>query len=216
MASSSPFPGMNPYLEQPAIWVDFHTEFLVAFRRLLVPQVGPNAIVQFEEDLGEARFLEVRDLKGRDLITSIELLCPSNKRAGAGREQYLAKRKVLLRSSANFVEIDLLRGWTPMPQKGRPESDYSVMVSRADQRAAPEFYPVRLRERLPVIAIPMRLPEEAVQVDLQAVLERAYDGPGYEHFIYQGEPEPPFSLDDAAWAGQFVGAKPGGLRNGHQ
>ncbi len=204
MPSSSPFPGMNPYLEQPAIWVDFHTEFLVAFRRLLAPQVGPNAIVQFEEDVGEARFLEVRDLKGRDLITTIELLCPSNKRAGDGREQYLAKRKVLLRSLANFVEIDLLRGWTPMPQKGRPESAYSVMVSRADQRAAPEFYAVGLRERLPVIAIPMRPPEEAVQVDLQVVLERAYDGPGYEYFIYQGEPEPGLSAEDVAWAAELV------------
>jgi len=25
----SPFPGMNPYLEQPAVWIDFHNSFLV-------------------------------------------------------------------------------------------------------------------------------------------------------------------------------------------
>ena len=45
----SPFPGMNPYFEQTDHWLDFHTEFLSAFRRLLAPQVGPKYIVQLEE-----------------------------------------------------------------------------------------------------------------------------------------------------------------------
>ena len=31
----SPFPGMNPYFEQSVHWLDFHTEFLSALRRLL-------------------------------------------------------------------------------------------------------------------------------------------------------------------------------------
>jgi hypothetical protein len=47
----SPFPGMNPYFEQPAHWLDFHTEFLSALRRLLSPQVGPKYIVQLEEHI---------------------------------------------------------------------------------------------------------------------------------------------------------------------
>ena len=42
----SPFPGMNPYFEQTDHWLDFHTEFLSALRRLLAPQVGPKYIVQ--------------------------------------------------------------------------------------------------------------------------------------------------------------------------
>ena len=132
-------------------------------------------------------FLEVRDRQGRELVTVIELLSPSNKRAGDDREQYLAKRRELLRSPAHLVEIDLLRGWTPMPQEGRPECDYSVMVSRAEKRRAAEFWPIRLRDRLPVIPIPLRPPDDAAPVDLQEALHRAYDGPGYEHFIYRGE-----------------------------
>ena len=47
----SPFPGMNPYFEQSAYWLDFHTELLTALRRLLVPQVGPKYIVQLEEHI---------------------------------------------------------------------------------------------------------------------------------------------------------------------
>ena len=47
----SPFPGMNPYFEQTDHWLDFHTELLSAFRRLLAPQVGPKYIVQLEEHI---------------------------------------------------------------------------------------------------------------------------------------------------------------------
>ena len=253
----SPFPGMNPYFEQAAHWLDFHTEFLSALRRLLAPRVGPKYIVQLEEhvyihdlppqprqrlgtadlslvrpgggepgragvgileapaevwlpeqDMEEVPYLEVRDRLGRELVTVIELLSPSNKRAGDDREAYLAKRRELLRSTAHLVEIDLLRGWAPMPSEDRPECDYSVMVSRAEQRRAAGFWPIMLRDRLPVIPIPLRPPEEAVGVDLQEVLDRAYDGPGYEHFIYIGNPEPSLSPADAAWARQFVPAGP--------
>ncbi len=216
----SPFPGMNPYFEQAAICADFHTEFLTALRHLLVPQLGPTYFVQLEvqkyiQDLSpqarqyvdKVRYLEVRDREGREVVTVIELLSPSNKRAGDDRESYLAKRSELLRSPAHLVEIDLLRGWTPMPQEGRPECDYSVMVSRAQARPAAAFWPIMLRERLPVIPIPLRLPDEAVRVDLQEALDRAYDGAIYEKIIYLGNPEPGLSPEDAAWARQFLTAR---------
>ena len=91
-----------------------------------------------------------------------------------------------------------------MPMEDRPECGYSVLVSRAERRRAAGFWPIRLRERLPIIPIPLRPPDGDVPVDLQEVLHRTYDGPGYEHFIYSGEPEPSLSADDAAWARQHV------------
>jgi hypothetical protein len=45
----SPFPGMNPYLEQPAVWPDFHQAFCTHLRELLVPQVRPDFFVKLEE-----------------------------------------------------------------------------------------------------------------------------------------------------------------------
>ncbi len=213
----SPFPGMNPYFEQAAHWLDFHSEFLSALRRLLAPQVAPKYIVQLEEhiyihdvlpekDVEKVPFLELWERQSRELVTAIELLSPANKRSGEHREQYLAKRSGLFRSPVHLVEMDLLRGWTPMHQEGWPRCDYSVMVSRAEKRPDAEFWPIRLRERLPVIPIPLRPPDAAAQVDLQEALDRAYDGPGYEHFIYRGEPEPNLPANDAAWARQFVPA----------
>jgi hypothetical protein len=159
-----------------------------------------------EQEVEKVPYLEVRDRLGRELVTIIELLSPSNKRAGEDREQYLAKRRELLRTPTHLVEIDLLRGWTPMPQEGRPKCDYSVMVSRAEKRRAADFWPIMLKDRLPVIPIPLRPPDDAVPVDLQEVLHRAYEGPGYEHFIYSGNPEPGLSPEDAVWARQFVPA----------
>ncbi len=204
----SPFPGMSPYFEQSDHLLDFHTEFLTALRRLLVPQVLSRYVVQLvrlsEQDVQNVPFLEVRDRQGRDLVTVIELLSPSKKRAGDDREQYLAERRSLFRSPAHLVEIDLLRGWAPMPHEGRPECDYSVLVSRAEKRRAADFWPIRLRERLPILPVPLRHPDSAARVDLQEALDRAYDGPGYEHFIYNGEPEPALALADAAWARQFA------------
>ena len=44
----SPFPGMNPYIEQDAFWQDFHLEFLPAIRKGLVAQVRPKYIVMLD------------------------------------------------------------------------------------------------------------------------------------------------------------------------
>lgn len=252
-AMPSPFPGMNPYFEQPAVWSDFHTEFLTTLRRQLAPQVAPRYFVQIEQhiyihdlppeprrlvgradvsvsrpqgaaagvagvglleapaevrlpaqDVEEVPYLEVRDRAGRELVTVVELLSPSNKRPGPDREAYLAKRRELLRGPTHLVEIDLLRGGPPMPLEARPEGDYSVLVCRAGQRPAAGYWPVRLRDPLPVVPIPLRPPEPDARVDLQDVLHRTYDGPGYESFIYDGAPEPPLSSEDASWAERLV------------
>src|SRR3954454_20408783 len=150
---------------------------------------APAEVLLPAQDLERVPFLEVRDRRGRGVVSVIELLSPSNKRPGEDREQYLARRRELLRSPAHLVEIDLLRGWTPMPAEGRPEGDYSVLVSRAERRPAADFWPIRLRDRLPEIPIPLRSPDEDGRVDLQDVLHRAHDGPGYENFIYASPPE---------------------------
>ena len=47
----SPFPGMNPFLEQDALWHDFHLAFLPALRARLVPQVAPGYLVLLDEHI---------------------------------------------------------------------------------------------------------------------------------------------------------------------
>ena len=47
----SPFPGMNPYIERPDVWNDFHDTFIPVLREVLAPQVRPNYYVRIEENL---------------------------------------------------------------------------------------------------------------------------------------------------------------------
>jgi Protein of unknown function (DUF4058) len=47
----SPFPGMNPYLEQADVWTDFHQSFIVAMRNALRAQLDPRYIVKIEEQI---------------------------------------------------------------------------------------------------------------------------------------------------------------------
>jgi Protein of unknown function (DUF4058) len=45
---SSPFPGMNPYLEYPAFWSSFHTRLIVAIAEAIEPQLGRQYYVEVE------------------------------------------------------------------------------------------------------------------------------------------------------------------------
>src|SRR5262249_40816212 len=65
----SPFPGMNPYLEQSDTWRDFHQSFLIHARDSLSAEVGPNYLVKVEVRLllhersaEERRFIGIGDL----------------------------------------------------------------------------------------------------------------------------------------------------------
>jgi hypothetical protein len=168
---------------------------------------APARIVIPSVEIEKQAFLEIRDQKNRDLVAVIELLSPSNKKAGSDREQYLAKRGNLLRSKAHFIEIDLLRGWERMPCEKAPECDYCVLVSRAEERPHAGFWPIRLRERLPVIPVPLREPLCEARLNLQEILHSVYDRAYYKDYIYADTPHPSLSPEDSAWAAAILAEK---------
>jgi hypothetical protein len=47
----SPFPGMNPYIERPDVWNDFHDSFIPIAREVLAPQIRPRYYIRIEEHL---------------------------------------------------------------------------------------------------------------------------------------------------------------------
>jgi hypothetical protein len=158
-------------------------------------------------------YLEIRDRRSRELVTIVELLSPTNK--GRHREQYLLKRDQVLLSTAHLVEIDLLRGGEPMPALDRTDCDYSIVVSRAERRPEAGFWPIGLREPLPVVPVPLRAPDHDATLGLQALLHQVYDAGRYVHYIYESPPPVSLRPEDAAWAQALVppaadGATPGG------
>ncbi|MEL7313805.1 MAG: DUF4058 family protein, partial [Cyanobacteria bacterium J06559_3] len=38
----SPFPGMDPYLEHPALWSEFHDRLILAIAIAIAPQLRPK------------------------------------------------------------------------------------------------------------------------------------------------------------------------------
>ncbi|HBI43417.1 MAG TPA: hypothetical protein DDY78_11255 [Planctomycetales bacterium] len=81
---------------------------------------------------------------------------------------------------------------------------YCVRVSRYEARPKADLWPIGLREPLPRIPVPLLGSDPDAELDLQAILHRLYDNGGYAKFMYQSEPEPPLSPEDAAWARALI------------
>jgi Protein of unknown function (DUF4058) len=73
-----------------------------------------------------------------------------------------------------------------------PEHEYFVHVSPEKRRPQGLVWTIRLSQRLPVIPVPLRTGDDDAPLDLQAVLDTAYDHAGYHRVIdYTKEPVPP-------------------------
>ena len=116
----------------------------------------------------------------------------------------LAKRADILTGTAHLVEIDLLRCDKPMPAEDRPECVYSVLVSRAGERPRAGFWPIGLRDPLPVVPIPLRADAPDAHLDLRAVIDRLYDEAGYRFFLYEHPPVPALDGAEAEWADELL------------
>ncbi len=208
----SPFPGMDPYLESPRLWPDVHHELISVIRERLNAALKPRYVSRVEErvyisdeneeEIREARVVIV-DATGRQVVTVIEVLSPTNKIVGSrGRTNYEAKRSEVMHSPAHFVEIDFLREGMPIyAAQQLPPHDYLVHVSRCGERPQGVLWPILLTQRLPTIKIPLLANDPDTDLDLGAVLNSAYDRAGYEMSInYKEPPEVALSEESAKWA----------------
>ena len=157
-----------------------------------------------DDEIKEAR-LEIKHLETGALVTLIEVMSPANKIRGArGRASFMEKRQETLASDVHWVEIDLPRS-AGVPSVTRVPSDYRILVSRAGERAKARYWPVGVRQPLPVIGIPLRSPDPDVPLDLGEVLKAAYEQGAYDLSIdYRQAPVPPLEGDDAAWAAELL------------
>lgn len=137
----SPFPGMDPFLEQ--YWSGVHTSLAVYARDQLQSQVRPNFIARIEEryfqiprwlDPLTQRWIKIfeRERPNR-LITTVEFIGPINKTDDANRRAFLRRRSELLAAGTSLVEIDLTREGCPIlpfPTTAIPEQDQGVYRDR--------------------------------------------------------------------------------------
>ena len=257
------FPGMDPYLENPAIFPGIHGPMVTYLRDQIAPRIRPryaasvgervyvesasgwqdHAIIpdvwvrhtkgRSDQDGGvavaelpevdepivmEAQDLEIRqpfiEILDREsnmrVVTVIELISPSNKYAGPGRDSYVTKQREVYFSDTHLVEIDLLRrgphvvAIAESSTAARYDYDYLVCVHRAHTTRF-EVYPRSIRQKLPCIRIPLAGNDPDVGLDIRAALEQAYEAGSYEQRIDYSQPcQPPLADDVQAWVNQLV------------
>ncbi|GET39283.1 DUF4058 family protein [Microseira wollei] len=166
------------------------------------PPVTPRRVrmpipLEFRE-----RYLEVREIATKQVVTVIEVLSPTNKRAGQGREMYEEKRQQVLGSRTHLVEIDLLRAGKPMPVLDSDiEANYRILIGRGNERPMADLYLFNLPDAIPSFPLPLRRGDVEPIVDLQTLINSIYERAGYDYVIdYNSETVPQLSESEAAWA----------------
>jgi hypothetical protein len=263
----SPFPGMDPYLEDADMFPSLHGNLVFAIQELLQPQlpepyfaktnervwvemttryIEPNVdvfatshrrkrarpgsggiavadarqvrpvVVTVPHDERRETQVDIWTRRGskKRLVTTIEILSPSNKTPGQhGRDLYLKKQREILDSQVHLVEIDLLRGGvhtTAVPldwaRRTAGPFEYHVCIHRFDNLEDYFVYPIQLPEPLPEIAIPLLPGDGDVRLDLQAAMNRAYDAGPYRREIDYAKDKitPPLRPPLVKWAKSVV------------
>ncbi len=155
----------------------------------------------------EETFLTIKDLPGRKSGHGDRgALAHQQEGSKDARLQYLEKRRDLIRSRVNFIEIDLLRGGKPMPlYDAPPPNDYRILICRARPRRKEVVYVFPWTTPIPAIPIPL-LPDDAEPVlDLNSILHSLMDRASYDLDIdYRRPPRPRLRRADAAWAAPIL------------
>jgi hypothetical protein len=177
-----------------------------------VAEPAADAPLVLEATAGERRerYIDIHDrYQNMKVVTTIEVVSPSNKAPGSGRRAYRRKQRETLRSHCHLIEIDLLR-------RGRhvlcvpagivaatPPYDYLACVSRWPERKRYELYPRALRDRLPRIRVPLSAPDADAPLDIQAALEQVYEEGDYMLVVRYDQPcVPRLSAADQQWANE--------------
>jgi hypothetical protein len=163
-------------------------------------------VIPMAADEIEEAFLTIKELPSRRLVTVVEVLSPTNKKTRDAREEYLKKRRELLASGVNLVEIDLLRAGKPMPpEKSRHSSDYRILVLRPNRSRNAHLYGFSYKAAIPPIPIPLLPRDREPPIDLNVILHSLYERAGYDLTIdYRQPPQPRLRKADQAWAESII------------
>ena len=256
----SPFPGMDPYLEDPGFWQGFHTSMQSAMRAQLTPQLPPGFYADIEQHVWfredgpregptlarpdlyvlegpddpkarrrsgrssvavaepTARLIQpklirevgrhairIRDGRGGRVVTTIELLSPSNKDPGDELDRYLLKRSEFLANDTSLVEIDLIRRGQRLPFVDVPAGDYYVYVTDAARYSEVLVWAFTVRDPIPPVPVPLPSPHPPVTLSLRQCIDRVYVEANYGPRIDYGQPvKPALRPADAEWAADLL------------
>src|SRR5579884_3624733 len=207
----SPFPGMDPYLEDPAFWSDFHATFINYCREALLDCLPDNYEARIDE---KVRLVEVAPAGRKRIEPDVAATRhepsspPMPAPAGVAtlepvtipliieeeetHERYI---EILHRPERTLVAVLELLSPANKEERALPPGDYYALVSPGDRRPNCDVYSWTVRQRLPAIPIPLLPPDPDVWLDLAAVFATTYERGRYARSLVYASP-PPVSLDD--------------------
>ena len=210
----SPFPGMDPYLEEEKLWPVFHHHLVMGLHQILLPglvdryrahvcqrrytteQALFTSIIR-EEHMEE--YIEIRQRNDGRVITLVDVVSPSNKLTRQGRQAYLDKRGEGKTAGAGLVEIDLVLQGQPTleySRDGLPDWDYAVTVTRSIHPERFEIYTTTLQKKLPRFRLPLAGDDRDTVLDLHSAFNRCYEQGNFAAKIdYRRDPQT--TLSDA-------------------
>lgn len=206
----SPFPGVDPFIEDQHFWPDFHHSFMTYWRDQLLEVLPQNYDVRLAErvvqveDLREA-YIKVTHRPDQTLVAILELLSPTNK-TGTGYKSYVSRRTELQLQQVSLLEVDLLIVGNRLPMsQSLPPADHYAIVSRSDHRPKADVYAWALRDPMPSIPIPLRPPNRDIMADLGKLFALTYDRGRYDRVLNYSRPlELPLNPDTLRWVTTFA------------
>lgn len=163
----------------------------------------PLTLRIFIEDEYREAFVDIYEADSQErLVTTIEVLSPSNKRPGTkGWKLYQRKRRNVLLGNVNLVEIDLLRdGQRPPSFDAWPDSPYYLLVARASREQYAKVWRASFQRPLPEIPVPLDKPDADIPLRLQPMIDAIYKRARYGDSINYNKPlKPPLRGAEATW-----------------
>jgi len=213
----SPFPGMDPFLEEESRWPWFQHQLVVIVQQVLSGSIG----YQYEIEISQRQwretkeyveeYLTVRSNGDRKLVTLLDVVSPAAKLSELGRTMYQQAWETARQTGTNVVEIDLTLQGKPLLEYSRdnlPQWDYAVTVTRTGAQKRHEIYTSCLEKRLPRFRFPLAPDQRDTVLNLQDAFESAYDACGFSGQIDYGKELPvPLSETVRARVAEILGKR---------
>jgi hypothetical protein len=175
--------------------------------------VGPLTMRAFVREEFREAFVEIYEADPEQrLVTSIEVLSPSNKCPYTpGSDLYLRKRQSHMLGGVHLVEIDLLRGGQRMPMLDAwPKTAYTLLVARANRDGYCQVWPATCQQPLPMIPVPLAKSDPDMPLELQPLIAAIYQRSRYERSIdYSRSLTPPLDREERACLDRHLQSRAG-------
>jgi hypothetical protein len=218
---------MDPYLERSDLWASFRRHVVAGLYQSLLPGLVDRyrarvslrkytsqfvLFTTIERHDHDEEFVEIRSRSDGKLVALIDLPTPATRSTPEGRTAYLNTRQAGIAERSAYVDIDLVTQGKPMldyDRSGLPPHDHTITVTRGGKPDRYEIYTASVRKRLPKFKLPLAADDRDTVVDLQLIVNRAYELGSFSQQIDYAAPLPPdvqFQDDDRKWVQQLLAA----------